>query len=159
MKGRIVVLLVVLLSMTIRGQAREMSIQVREGVLRGTPSFLGAVIAQVSYGERVTVLDNQNGWTKVRADGSAGWIHESALTKKRLTLSAGDSNVKTGASSEEMALAGKGFNSEVEAEFKEQNEDVDFTDVDRMEAICITQPEMLRFLKKGGVVPPQGGAM
>jgi len=159
MKGRIVVLLMVLLLMCIRVQAREMSIQVREGVLRSSPSFLGAVVTQVSYGERVTVLDSQSGWTKVRADGSSGWIHESALTKKHLTLSAGGADVKTGASSEEMALAGKGFSSEIEAEFKEQNTDVDFTDVDRMEAICITQPEMRRFLDKGGVVPSQGGAM
>ncbi|NCC52061.1 MAG: SH3 domain-containing protein [Spartobacteria bacterium] len=154
-----ILMLVLSASMMGTAHAREMSVQVREGVLRSTPSFLGAVTAKVTYGDRVELMEKENGWAKVRTGAVDGWIHESALTAKRLTLSAGGQTVSTGASSDELALAGKGFNAEVEAEFKAQNQEADFSEVDRMEAIAITEPEMQRFLQKGGVMPPEGGAL
>jgi hypothetical protein len=46
-------------------------------------------------------------------------MHSSALTKKKLKLAAGEADAATTVSSEEQALAGKGFNSDVEAKFKE----------------------------------------
>ena len=60
------------------------------------------------------------------------------------------------ASSGELALAGKGFNSEVEAQFKEQNEAVNFAAVDLLEKIRITTRQIQLFLKAGNVVPKGG---
>lgn len=138
---------------------RQMSLQIREGTLRATPSFLGGVVASAAYGDRLTVLEEQGAWSKVSpADGgAAGWIHTSALTKKRITLKAGDKDAEVAASSGELALAGKGFNSEVEAEFKSQNKDVDFAWIDRMEAITVSVEQVKTFLKDGKVAP-KGGA-
>ncbi|MFH0880636.1 MAG: hypothetical protein V2A34_13050, partial [Lentisphaerota bacterium] len=62
-------------------------------------------------------------------------------------------DVRTGASGEELALAGKGFNSDVEAEFKSQNKNVDFTWVDKMEKMKETPDELISFLKEGQVNP------
>ena len=102
--------------------AKEMSVQVRDGQLRNRASFLGAVTAQVAYGDRVTVNQTQAGWCEVaKADGAKGWIHESALTPKRVVMSSGTTDARSGASGEEVALAGKGFNSDVEREFKAKN--------------------------------------
>jgi hypothetical protein len=44
-------------------------------------------------------------------------MHESALSAKRVKMQAGGT-AKTGATSDELALAGKGFNKDVEAQFK-----------------------------------------
>jgi hypothetical protein len=91
---------------------------------------------------------------RVDHSGAAGWIHHSALTKKKVAMQGGSGQVKTGASSEELALSSKGFNSDVEAEFKEGNSEVDYAWVDKMERQFVTTPEDLRnFLIKGEVVP------
>jgi SH3-like domain-containing protein len=139
-------------------RAGEMSVQVREGPVRATPSFLGQVVGNLAYGDRVQVLGQRPGWMQVSARGGlSGWMHQSALTEKRVVLRAGSADVQTGASGEELALAGKGFNSDVEADFKAKNRNVDFTWVDKMEKIKVAPEAMQRFLKDGGIQPHEGG--
>ncbi len=137
----------------------QMSVQVREGKLRATASFLGSVVAPVAYGDRVTVMEKKGDWFRVTApDGAVGWMHTGALTKSKIRLSAGEADAQTGASSDELALAGKGFNADVEAQFKQQNQKIDFTWVDRMEKIKVSAKESQDFLKAGGLTQEQGGA-
>lgn len=134
-----------------------MSVQIESSQIRSTPSFLGVIVAPVKYGDRVTVLREQNGWIEVSLpDGSQGWIHGSALTRKKIVLSAGASDSPTGASADELALAGKGFNSDVEAEFRAQNKDLDFAWVDRMEKIIIDLKTIQRFLEEGKLSSEKG---
>lgn len=129
-----------------------MSVQVRNGQLRATPSFLGQVVAPLAYGDQVQVVQAQGEWMKVTGPGmKTGWIHSSALTKKRIVMQAGAEDVEKSASGEELALASKGFNSDVEAEFKAQNKDIDFAWVDRMEKYKVSPDEMKAFLDEGGV--------
>ncbi|MFH1278445.1 MAG: SH3 domain-containing protein [Candidatus Eisenbacteria bacterium] len=136
-----------------------LSVQVKSGQLRSTPSFLGAVTATLGYGDRVTLVQKQDPWLQVRdAAGRTGWIHQSALTKKRIVMSAGEGDAQKSVSGEELALAGKGFNSDVEAEFKAQNANIDFTWVDRMETINVTPEQSALFLAEGKVEPAGGGA-
>ncbi|HAL92371.1 MAG TPA: SH3 domain-containing protein [Verrucomicrobia bacterium] len=130
--------------------AKEMSVQVRDGQLRNRASFLGTVTGTVAYGDRVTVNQTMAGWCEVaKADGTTGWIHESALTPKRVVLSSGAADARTGASGEEVALAGKGFSKEVEAEYKKQNKDIDYTWVDWMGKQTVPSSQLVQFLKQG----------
>ena len=135
---------------------REMSVQVREGELRNRASFLGAVVAVVEYGARVAIEREQGPWRFVRLDDVEGWIHESALTRRRIEWQAGDSDLSGAATEDELALAGRGFNAEVEGEFKSRNEDIDFTWVDYMEGLRKSPAEITEFLRRGGVVPLEG---
>lgn len=138
--------------------AREaaMSVQIRTAQLRADPSFLGKLVATLDYGTRVTVSDEKGDWDFVTApNGMTGWIHQSALTTKKVVMQAGANDVSTSASGQELALAGKGFNSDVEADFKKKNADIDFTWIDRMEKIKVTAAEMSAFLKEGQVHPAQ----
>ena len=133
--------------------AKEMSVQVRDGQLRNRASFLGAVTGAVAYGDRVTVNQSQAGWCEVAtAAGKTGWIHESALTPKRVVLSSGTTDARAGASGEEVALAGKGFSKEVEAEYKKQNKDIDYTWVDWMGRQIVPSEQLVEFLKQGDLV-------
>lgn len=135
-----------------------MSVQVRKGEIRLTPSFLGRIVALLSYGDRVYVLEQKGSWTKVGLSRgiSDGWIHSSALTRKKIILKAGAQDVQTAASSDELALAGKGFNQQVESEFRVKNPNLDFTWVDRMEKFVVSEKQMKKFLKEGEVFPKGG---
>ena len=136
-------------------QAAQMSVQVKEGVLREKASFLGKPVGNVAYGDRVDVLASQGDWRQVRsASGATGWIHSSALDSKRVTLAAASGNdVQLAASSDEVALAGKGFSQEIETEYKKQNRSLDYAWVDRMITFKVSDAEALRFLQEGGLEP------
>ena len=138
--------------------ASPMSVQVKTGQLRAQASFLGQVTGTLNYGARVDVIQQTGEWMQVRtADGKTGWMHQSALSKKKIVMAAGQRDTQTGASGDELALAGKGFNSDVEADFKAKNKNVDFTWVDWMEKIKVTPEQSAEFLREGGVRAAQGG--
>ena len=138
------------------GAADEMSVQVQSAQLRADASFLGKLVGSVPYGTRVTIVQARGDWRQVQEPaGKTGWLHQSALTKKKIVMKAGAQDVATAASGDELALAGKGFNSDVEADFKSKNKYVDFTWIDRMEKIKVTTDQITRFLAEGQVKPPQ----
>lgn len=139
-------------------ETMTMSVQVKKGEVRSAPSFLGPVIARLSYGERVNVFEKKGAWLKVgwRGGSAEGWMHSTALTPKKIELKAGAQDVQASVSSNELALAGKGFNQQVEGQFKAKNPDIDFTWIDRMETFMVTEEQMQQFLQTGGL-SPQGG--
>lgn len=139
--------------------AATMSIQVRETQLRATPDYFGKIIGRASYGDRVTIEDKKDGWKKVRLKkgGLTGWLNASALSEKEITMAAGEKGVKQTASSSELQLAGKGFNPEVEKEFKNRNKEISFQWVDRMETIKVSQAEKQKFARAGELTPEEGG--
>jgi SH3-like domain-containing protein len=131
----------------------EMSVSVKEAQARSSPSFLGAIVAVLPYGERVPVLGEQAGWTRVRLPSAGeGWVHSSALTTKRVVLQAGSGGVSQSASSSEVALAGKGFNQEVEARYRDEK-GLDYTWVDRMEGFLVSLEQTQAFFLEGGLEP------
>lgn len=149
-------LALVLASPLMAAAAEQMSVQVQNAQLRADASFLGKLTASVPYGTRVTILQARGDWRQVQEPaGKTGWLHQSALTKKTISMQAGGQDVATAASGDELALAGKGFNSEIEADFKNKNKDIDFTWIDRMEKYKVTMDEITRFLNEGQVKPPQ----
>ncbi len=147
-----------LLCLTQASRADTLNVQVRNGKLREQPTFLGRIVAEVSYGDQLRIVREQGEWVLGRsASGRQGWIHVSALTDDKIVLAAGTGEVETGASSDELALAGKGFNAQVEAEYRSQNRELDWTWVDRMEKFIVSPEEMIGFLKLGQVTSPAGG--
>jgi hypothetical protein len=79
-----------------------------------------------------------------------GWVNSSALTQKEIALKSGSEKVEQGASSGEVALAGKGFNADVEAQYK-QDQKLDYTWVDTMEAYKVSPQQVSSFLALGGL--------
>jgi uncharacterized protein YgiM (DUF1202 family) len=143
------VLMVLLVISAGAALAGPMSVQVRNGKVRATPSQLGGVVASVDYGAKVEAGTLEKGWYPVTtADGKTGWLHESALSKKPIALRAGTTDAATGASSDEVALAGKGFNEQVEANLRKEGK-LDYTWVDRMSAFKVDANEISQFLKEG----------
>ena len=128
-----------------------LSVQVKEAQLRSTPFFWGSVKAVLAYGNTVELIEDRGAWKMVTIRKIKGWMHMSALTTNKIILQAGKVDVKTGATSNELALGGKGFNAKVEADFKRKNQDIDYTKVDKMEALAIKPAQMQAFLRQGQV--------
>jgi hypothetical protein len=139
--------------------ASDLSVQVRKAEVRSSPSFLGTVVGSLAYADRVTPVEKKGDWTRISREGTTlGWVHSQSLTPKRIVLKGGEV-AKTGASSDELALAGKGFTEEVEKEYKAQNKDIDFAPIDRMEKITIAPEKLAKFLKAGDVSPAAGDTL
>ena len=132
-----------------------MSIQVKKGHLRSIPSFLGKIVAALDYGDRVAVLEKRDPWLKVQSfeKKSAGWLHDSALTSKKIVLKPGAADVEQAATSDELALAGKGFNQQVEGEFKAKNPHLDYSLINAMEQVVVSQAQIEQFIQEGDLSP------
>src|SRR5512145_2481720 len=140
---------------SIAGAQKFLSVQVKESQLRATPSHLGKIVAQASYGDRVTVLEERGDWKKVSTAGgkSQGWMHHTALTSSKIVLKAGQGTVGTSVSRDEIALAGKGFSEEVEAQYRQSHKNLDYAWINRMEAMKVSPAQMESFISNGRLTP------
>lgn len=136
--------------------ATVLTVQVRDGQVRNNPSFLGKIVGKAFYGQTVAVVQEQGDWVRVSLPGGAsGWMHRSTLTDKQLALSGG-AGAAEGVSGKEMALAGKGFSAQVEADYR-RSHGGNYAAIDRMECIKYDPAALLAFLAQGGITS-QGGA-
>ena len=133
-----------------------MSVYVRKSQIRKSPSFLSQVLGEVVYGDQVTVLEENGGWDLVKWGGNSGFIHSSALTAKTVILNSDRADVQKAASSDEYALAGKGFNRQVESRFRAENPRLNFKAIDRMEGYGVGENQIRTFLNQGKVFPGRG---
>lgn len=138
---------------------RTLNVQVQKAEVRASPSPLGAIVGSAAYGDTVQVLEEKGAWVKVAlpGGGTSGWIHQSALTRQRIRLRAGEEDAEVRASSGEQALAGKGFNKDIEEAFKAKNQALNYAWVDRMIGYKVTPEQMRAFLQQGRLQGVQGG--
>lgn len=148
MRRLIISVMVLLMPATV--SATSLSIQVEEGQVRSTPSFLGEIVDKVVYGESVELVKEQGPWRMVNTKRKPGWIHQSALSESKVELVPG-SDVNEGASGKEIALAGKGFNPEVESAYKAAHQQISFAWVDNMEKFTVNNADIEQFIKQGGL--------
>ena len=126
-----------------------MTVQVKETQLRSTPSHLGKIITRAPYGARVTVLEERGDWKRAAYGNSRGWVHASALTTKRIVLTAGKTAQTGSVNQDEIALAGKGFNQEVENRYRKTNQNLDYAWINRMENFTVSADQMETFIGEG----------
>ncbi len=132
------------------------TVVVKTAALKKRPQFYAPTVGTARLGEKLRSTGEQDGWFKVASgdDGSA-WIHSSAVTEKRVRYGSAGSVGSGDTSAEEVSLAGKGFNSQVEGSYKKQHPGSNFAALDAMEAAKVSDDEALRFLRAGGLA---GGA-
>ena len=66
----IVLVLLFVAGLALAQAPKQMSVTVKETQVRATPSYMGRILAVLSYGDRVDVLAEQNGWARVRVPDS-----------------------------------------------------------------------------------------
>jgi len=128
-----------------------MSVQVKQCQLRSKPTFLGKVVTNLEYGDRVEVAREEDSWIEVSPPGkNRGWVHVSALSKRKIILNPESRDIEEAASNDEIALAGKGFNRQVEDKYR-QDKKLDFSWIDKMETIVVSQSDIDNFVRRGGM--------
>jgi uncharacterized protein YgiM (DUF1202 family) len=114
--------------------------------LKSSTGFFARTQATLNYGTQVTVLQVNGKWAQVRSAANpslSGWTASANLTAKRVVSGNAGS-----ASAKEIALAGKGFNQEVENVYKSQGR-FNYADVDRTEANTVSSGDLYQFLVEG----------
>jgi len=130
------------------------SVVVRQTSLRADRQFFAPAVATARFRDQLTVLESGDDWFKVSHGGKTGWVHRTAITSKPAQESSGLSAFtgKSGAGQvpeDEIVLAGKGFNSSVEAEYRKKHPTSNFAAVDRMEKLAVGQNELVAFRRAG----------
>lgn len=123
-----------------------MYVGTKSAALKSSTGFFARTQATLSYGAQVTVLQVNGKWREVRSSSNTsqrGWTAAANLTAKRVV-----SGNTGGASAREVALAGKGFNQEVEDAYKTKG-GLNYADVDRTEAQKVSDTDLYEFLVDG----------
>jgi hypothetical protein len=113
--------------------------------LKSSTWFFASERGSLDMATEVSVLQVNGNWAEVRSRANSalsGWTQMSNLSSRRIVPSG------TGASASEIALAGKGFNKEVEDAYRARG-NLNFGDVDRVEAITVPQGELYSFVTSG----------
>ncbi len=128
----------------------------KENAIRGSCKFYSPVKATVHYGDALEVISQEGDWFQVKFRGAQGCIHKSAISKKSFSLS--ELNVtgsqKQSTSGQEVALAGKGFNPQVEAAYRNQNPQLKFGEVNAIEGYKVSESRFIEFISIGKLNPP-----
>ena len=114
--------------------------------LKSSTGFFARKTGSLEYGTQVTVLQVNGKWAEVRSAANAslsGWTNTANLSAKRVVAGS-----TTSASASEVALAGKGFNQEIENAYKSDGS-LNYADVDRTEAQQVDEETLRSFLVEG----------
>jgi hypothetical protein len=135
-------------------RAETVTVITKQNAIRTSCKFFSPVKATVGYDDVLEVVSKEGDWFHVTFKGVEGCIHKSAVQKKSLSLSKLTGSQGKGTSGEEVALAGKGFNPQVEAAYKNKNPELNFGAVDRVESYKISDSELMQFIQKGELSLP-----
>jgi hypothetical protein len=125
---------------------RTMYVTARTIEVKSSYAFFADTLGSLSYGAPVSILQEYGKWVQVRSSEPpelSGWIATASLTSKRII-----SGSSTSASANEIALAGKGFNQEVENAYR-QSGTLNYNAINAMEAITIPNRQLFSFLQEG----------
>jgi hypothetical protein len=118
---------------------------VKDGKLKSSTWFFAGTTGTFVYGDQFTVLGEKGSWVQLRGTNNVtGWTSASSVTTRQI-ISTGN---RTSASAEELALAGKAYSAEVEKVYQDSSQ-VDFSAVDLMESIVVSDEEVLQFIQDG----------
>jgi SH3 type 3 domain protein len=124
-------------------KSKKMYVCVKSLKVKSSTGFFASTIAELSYGDEITVIDESSKYAKVSIGGNkTGWVALSGLTKKQVIK---NSNVN--ASQDEIALAGKGFTAEIESQYKKKSS-YNYAAVDEVEKKSVSDAELKRFMQK-----------
>jgi hypothetical protein len=152
----IIITVLLLLTATLLTAADTLKVTVKSTKLRKSPKFYAPTVTTLEFGDAIQKLSEQGAWIQGQtAAGLQGWVHSAAVEKPSFSLTARRTS-GTGTTADEVALAGKGFNEQVENEYRKTT-DLDYAWVDRMSQIKIDEADMEQFMKDGKLGEFGGG--
>jgi len=138
--------------------AETLIVKVKTTYLRKEPLFYSQTIAALQAGQSLEKISSQGSWLKVKtSSGLVGWVHLSAVQQKKFSLLAMDKTLKTKTSADEVALAAKGFNKQVEDKYRARHKNLSYAWIERMLRFKLTPAQIKVFLKEGKLAEFGGG--
>ncbi len=129
-----------------------MVLQVNSAKLMSQPSFLGKPVATVRRGEKLTVQDWNKTWFEVRSTkGKVGWINKRSVAEFERAELSSDGETSTGATGDEVEIAARGFSKDVEKKYRQNNAELDFRHVDRIEKLNVDVEKAAKFAARAGL--------
>ncbi|MDR0706724.1 MAG: hypothetical protein LBF60_02425 [Treponema sp.] len=111
--------------------------------------FFAPVAGSLPYGTPVAVQSVSGSAVEISAGTLSGWVDGSSLTSKRIT----ESVTSTSASAKEIALAGKGFNEEIEDVYRTENANLEqaYAAIGAVESIAVDNDALKQFIVDGSL--------
>ena len=144
MKKLIFMLMLALCAAGAFAAGQTMYVAVSKAAVKSGTGFFSLSKGTVVYADVVTVSETKGKWSYITKGSLNGWVATNSLSKRKII--AKGSNFS--ADADELALAGKGFNSEVESEYKKSGK-VNYAAVDAMEQNEVSDNALLVFIKEG----------
>lgn len=138
-----------------RGEALTVTRKVTK--LRTGKRLFAPAVAELQEGDKLTLQQKEGAWMNVQFKQLVGWVHETDVSAKVDVRLSGE-GVRENYSASEASAARKGFNPQVEKEYRASNPDLDaaFRVVDRIQARKIVEDQVRQFLEAGGLMKGEG---
>lgn len=151
---RTIIITILLCSLScLTAVAETIQVTTRENAVRSECRFFAPVKLKVVLGDRLTVRGRKGDWYLVSAKGVNGCIHKSAV-ESRSFAAAGKGARSGGTSADEVSLAGKGFNPQVEAGYRKSGKGLNYAAVDEISRIAVDEKSLESFVVQGGLIQP-----
>ena len=154
MKKRILLFLFMLMSVSVFAasfkKGDKVYVSVKTVTMKSTSGGGAKNVSDLSYGDELKVLSVSGNKIQVQLASNqkkSGWISANTVTKKKIVKTSGGGKVS--ASSSELALAGKGFTEESEKVVESADEDMDYSKVDAIESVSVSDSELESFIIDG----------
>lgn len=133
--------------------AENVQVKVKDSAIRAACRFYAPVKAKVRFGDQLAVSSRSGDWYLVSFRGAYGCIHRGAVESRTFTVS-GSGGGQAGVSRDEVSLAGKGFNPQVERSYRTDNPSLNFAAVDSLEKVVVDEDQLRVFIERGGLKLP-----
>ena len=128
-------------------------VKVQKTSLFEQPNFFSRTVATLQFGDQLEMEEAVKDWAKVKFGQQKGYIHQSALTSTKVDVKTlfFSSSSSSGASQDEVALAGKGFTPEVEKNYGKTHPEMNYALVDEIERYSVDPNSLRSFIQGGGL--------
>lgn len=144
MKKIFLFITIITLTSFVYAKPKKMYISAEKIGLKSSTSFFAKQLETLNYGQQVLVLETKGKWSKVQPVDNievSGWISSSLLSKRKLLSSFNNFSATT----DELALAGKGFS----ASDNWGKDKANYNAVNQIEKQSISNEELLNFIQEG----------
>jgi hypothetical protein len=156
MKAKTWVILLALCLISSVAAAATVKVITQEAMIRTDKRFFSPALVRAPFGAALQELGREGDWFRVNYQGKEGWIHKSAVQEQKFQLSSLAGGQAEEASRDEVALAGKGFNPDVEKAFRDKNPKMRYDLVTQVQAYRLEEQKLQSFIRAGHLREPGG---
>jgi len=150
--SRVLFLILLVSTCPLNAETKDLFVEVAKSKLRSEPKHWGKALADINYGDMLKPVNQNGSWFLVQTKtGQEGFVHESAVTARKIFLKGSGEKVDFQADSSDIVLAGKGFNKDIEKQYASDLKSLNYSAVDKMEKIFISADDLFSFMRAGNL--------